>query len=547
MQVKVSKSVLQNLLRKSLSESSMHSLYDSDPSRHLSIDDEMMSLPSELPLRPSDRMAVQLDAELPPVEDPEYVPANKQELALALHALAEMVPDKMVEKAYRAVGRVIEQLSSESSEDPIVQFESLYRKHLLLQKILGEQVTPDEDEGDDVDLDDEEIPVRLSAVEQRAQVEKALKAMRFDEAEFDEKKKFEFLNIVTGMIVKGDVKMDDLDHVVRLVRSVPGLKDLAQFKFEKALLRRSDGLKGQEDRVKRLILDELPVDAERIAKRATADALPVEKPSLRGTAQRMGYAAESGLRQALVGNIQPLWALKRVFFGKSPESFAHLDKNVYGSFKDAVTSPGNREFNLELLDLDEAELDEYIELVNTKPYEVKKSEFYKNFLGLVTFEALSRIADLTFKSSGRPIAKAYMKDFGEPEISPEENKELMKMQSLGLIDDEVDEILDDAGQQDYRGLFTGAVMMTAQDADVMEVGKYLEPAFTTFKKQGTGTKPPELIVKDYRDKFLNHLKDIKGDDQELDPEEIAHTERVKQAALAAKSAAKLAAKKLSRK
>lgn len=538
MQVKVSKSVLQNLLRKSLSESSEHSFYDSDPSRRLSIDDEMMTLPSELPLRPSDRMAVQLDAELPPIEDPEYVPANKQELALALHALAEMVPDKMVEKAYRAVGRVIEQLSSESSEDPIVQFESLYRKHLLLQKILGEQVTPDEEEDDGAALDDEEAPIRLSAVEQRAQVEKALKAMRFDEVEFDEKKKFEFLNIVTGLIVKGALKMDDLDHAVRLVRSVPGLKDLAQFKFEKALMKRADGLAGREDRVKSLVLDELPADADRIAKRAAAAAVPAEKPSLRGTAQRMGYAAESGLRQALVGNIQPLWALRRVLFSKSPESMTHLDRNVYGAFKDAVTDPNNREFNLELLHLDEAELDEYIDLVNTRPQDIKKSEFYKNFLGLVMFESLSRIAELTFRSSGRPIAKAYMKDFGEPEISPEENRELMKMQSLGLIDDEVDEILDEAGKQQYRGLFTGAVMMTAQDEDMKKVGKYLEPAFTTFKKQGPGTKPPELIVKDYREKFAKHLKDIpsdiSGDEADmLDPEEHAHTERVKQAALAA--------------
>lgn len=538
MQVKVSKSVLQNLLRKSLSESSEHSFYDSDPSRRLSIDDEMMTLPSELPLRPSDRMAVQLDAELPPIEDPEYVPANKQELALALHALAEMVPDKMVEKAYRAVGRVIEQLSSESSEDPIVQFESLYRKHLLLQKILGEQVTPDEEEDDGAALDDEEAPIRLSAVEQRAQVEKALKAMRFDEVEFDEKKKFEFLNIVTGLIVKGALKMDDLDHAVRLVRSVPGLKDLAQFKFEKALMKRADGLAGREDRVKSLVLDELPADADRIAKRAAAAAVPAEKPSLRGTAQRMGYAAESGLRQALVGNIQPLWALRRVLFSKSPESMTHLDRNVYGAFKDAVTDPNNREFNLELLHLDEAELDEYIDLVNARPQDIKKSEFYKNFLGLVMFESLSRIAELTFRSSGRPIAKAYMKDFGEPEISPEENRELMKMQSLGLIDDEVDEILDEAGKQQYRGLFTGAVMMTAQDEDMKKVGKYLEPAFTTFKKQGPGTKPPELIVKDYREKFAKHLKDIpsdiSGDEADmLDPEEHAHTERVKQAALAA--------------
>jgi hypothetical protein len=533
MQVKIKKSVLQSLLKRSLSESSERALHDSDPSRHLSMDDNMMDLPTELPLRASDRMATQLDTELPPVDDPDYLPANRRELALALHAMAEMVPDEMVEKAYRAIGHVIEQLSSESSDDPIVQFESLYRKNLLLQRILGEAVE-DEEDGEDVEFDDSDMA--LSVHEVRRHVEDAIEKMKLDD-EIDKQKLFQLLNVVTGLVMKKNISMEDVDHLVRLTNSVPGLVDLAKLKFDKVLISASGNLGALEKKLTALIIDELPTDADRIARRAQRDA-PVQKPSLRGTAQKMGYAAESGLRQALVGNIQPLWALKRVLFEKNPDSMKYFTRSVYAAFKDAVTLPENRAFNLELLDIDEQELDEYIDLVNTNEFAIKKSEFYKNFSSLIMLESLSRIAELNFRSSGRPIAKAYMKEFGEQEISAEENKELAKMAELNLIDDEVDEILDAAGEQDFRGLFTAAVMMTAQDVDAHSpaIGKYLEPAFTTFKKQGPGTKPPELIVRDYKEKFAKFAQETTGED--LDPEEYEFIDKVKAAGLAAKRASR---------
>ena len=74
--VKIKKSVLQSIIKKSLSESGLHS----DPSRRLVVGPDSSSLPSMLPLTPSDRMATQLEVERPPVEDPERQETSKTSL-----------------------------------------------------------------------------------------------------------------------------------------------------------------------------------------------------------------------------------------------------------------------------------------------------------------------------------------------------------------------------------------------------------------------------------------------------------------------------------
>ena len=48
----------------------------------------------DLPLDPAPQAAVQLSQDLPPVDDPEYSPVNTQQLASALSALAQELPDK---------------------------------------------------------------------------------------------------------------------------------------------------------------------------------------------------------------------------------------------------------------------------------------------------------------------------------------------------------------------------------------------------------------------------------------------------------------------
>lgn len=59
------------------------------------------TIPSSLPISPSNHVAVQLSVQRPPVEDPEFVPSNQKELGRSLDALSALIPDDKVQDAYR--------------------------------------------------------------------------------------------------------------------------------------------------------------------------------------------------------------------------------------------------------------------------------------------------------------------------------------------------------------------------------------------------------------------------------------------------------------
>jgi len=130
--VKIKKSVLQSIIKKSLNE--LHN----DPSRRLTIGPDTGSLPSMLPLSPSDRMSTQLETERPPVEDPEYIPANSKELGSALQALAEMVPTNSVGDAYSAFQKTIEEIELQNADNIESQLESINRKNRRFDALLRE-------------------------------------------------------------------------------------------------------------------------------------------------------------------------------------------------------------------------------------------------------------------------------------------------------------------------------------------------------------------------------------------------------------------------
>lgn len=132
--VKIKKSVLQNIIKKSLNEREMHN----DPSRRLTIGPDTSSLPSMLPLSPSDRMSTQLETERPPVEDPEYIPANSKELGHALQALAEMIPADNVGDAYNAFQKTIEEIELQNADNIESQLESIRRKSSRYSALLRE-------------------------------------------------------------------------------------------------------------------------------------------------------------------------------------------------------------------------------------------------------------------------------------------------------------------------------------------------------------------------------------------------------------------------
>jgi len=74
------------------------------------------TVPSRLPIEPSDQVALQLSTQRPPVEDPEFTPANPAELGRALDSLASLVPDDRVEEFYRKFVALIDKINEETDE-----------------------------------------------------------------------------------------------------------------------------------------------------------------------------------------------------------------------------------------------------------------------------------------------------------------------------------------------------------------------------------------------------------------------------------------------
>ena len=108
----------------------------------------------DMPVDPSPQTSTQLSQERPPVEDPNYEPASTNQLAAALAALAEELPDetKVVKSTYnkfkdfvednKQVGIKIDDEGGNTSPKEVSEARSLVKNALLI-KMLQEQVEDD--------------------------------------------------------------------------------------------------------------------------------------------------------------------------------------------------------------------------------------------------------------------------------------------------------------------------------------------------------------------------------------------------------------------
>ena len=137
----------------------------------------------------------------------------------------------------------------------------------------------------------------------------------------------------------------------------------------------------------------------------------------------------------------------------------------------------------------------------------------------MTYEALASIAELNFKpyrgQPGRQIGKAFMTEFGDEnkKLQSHEEDQLEQMAQRGEYADFVNDILETAEENGYRGLLAASAAMTADDADKDEYGSYASPAFSTMKKAASVSKPPELHIADYMGKDEPMVAQIKTADR----------------------------------
>ena len=103
----------------------------------------------DLPVDPAPQAATQLSQEVPPVDDPEYTPINKVELASALSALAKELPDEkeMIGNTYDKFRKFVDDnketgvdvIDTENSDlEAVAEARTLIR-NMLIVKALQEQ------------------------------------------------------------------------------------------------------------------------------------------------------------------------------------------------------------------------------------------------------------------------------------------------------------------------------------------------------------------------------------------------------------------------
>ena len=601
--VKIKKSVLQSIIRKSLSESGLHS----DPSRRLVVGPDSSSLPSMLPLTPSDRMSTQLEVERPPVEDPEYAPMNSKELGLALQALAEMIPADNVAEAYRDFQSIIEKINDEGQKDDELdhmggapdfedededmsvdaQLESIKRKNKRFDALLREASVGSKRgslRGQGKSSKSNDSPESLAALarmkdykpkadedpstrkEQMAAFGKWLVRKKittpttrqgfsdkFKEFLRDEKYQLPGRDDVAAMMrdrgndEPGD-RIGDLSDLEKyrpsnatsvfqilqrypevcdsyniqrlqagLLSDLVGGRSITKDELETFLKSINDSFLNDSAMKKEWRtafkggINDASILADFIRKfsdpseASTSIGNKEDKFSWRGQFKNFGYAAESGLRQAFIKDVESLFKLKRIVFPDDDAS--EIESSVSEAFETALTDPDNKEFLYALFD--EEGIKEYIKAIEN-PEDYETSALYLNFRGIIGYEVISKIAELNFKprngKPGRVISKAFIspqlpappgskeaETDGEP--TSDERKQLESIAVDGTFKEFFDEFIEEHKADKYKNLLTGAAILTGEDLDVEEYGNYIEPAFVTLKQLTSGKKTPDVAVK----------------------------------------------------
>jgi hypothetical protein len=140
MQVLVKRSALEELVRNLAEDKNLSSALQnivSDPG-------------SDEPILPSDQMAVQLSADVPPVGDPEYLPVSTDELSRSASVISQEVPQDQIDFFYRQLHRLLD-AALDRHEDDLVDVVSEERFREIVSQILNEADDSDKIDGAEFD------------------------------------------------------------------------------------------------------------------------------------------------------------------------------------------------------------------------------------------------------------------------------------------------------------------------------------------------------------------------------------------------------------
>lgn len=117
--------------------------------------EDVTTVPDEVPLSPSQHMSNQLSVQRPPIEDEDYVPSSIEELTRAASAISQLVPSKSIEFFYKRLHQILDDATDNAaheevahdtrlgadSEDAAVTEESIRRE---LKTMLMEMLSSDD-------------------------------------------------------------------------------------------------------------------------------------------------------------------------------------------------------------------------------------------------------------------------------------------------------------------------------------------------------------------------------------------------------------------
>ena len=172
---------------------------------------------SEDPIKPTPQMSTQLSTEMPPVDDPDYVPVNSHELSLAASVIAGIVPDDQIDFFYRKLHNLLDDAVDRDSEDPVeqeeregetVEFEDINeRLRKSIAKILSEtdsgpfNVTEqDEEEASDEEVSDDEADRMLASMSDADPIQKIVDAIESLQNEVNKNKREALLSSDTARL-----------------------------------------------------------------------------------------------------------------------------------------------------------------------------------------------------------------------------------------------------------------------------------------------------------------------------------------------------------
>ena len=104
------------------------------------------------PIDASPMMSAQFVDQMPPVDDPDFIPVNIDQLGLSARVISQEVPDSQIEFFYRKLHKLLD-LTLDRSDSP-EEIQEAIRKNIAL--ILEQDDLDDDDDEDLPEISDEE-------------------------------------------------------------------------------------------------------------------------------------------------------------------------------------------------------------------------------------------------------------------------------------------------------------------------------------------------------------------------------------------------------